>query len=107
MGGILLFESSVISQKLSHRKNFNFFHRHLFGYNKNWSEQRNDVTKNTLIFSFNMKNSYTEVTISHKIVNKNLKNMAVILSRPTHILYQCAKFGDDRTSISTWATSNM
>ena len=28
-----------------------------------------------------------------KIVNKNLKNMAVIQPRPTHILYQCAKFG--------------
>ena len=41
-----------------------------------------------------MQNSYTEVTISHKIVKKN---MAVILPRPTHILYQCAKFGDDRT----------
>ena len=23
--------------------------------------------------------------------------MAVIQHRPTHILYQCAKFGDDRT----------
>ena len=36
-----------------------FFHRHLLGYfirwnNKNWSEQRNDVTKNTSIFDFNM-----------------------------------------------------
>ena len=28
------------------------------------------------------------------------KNMAVILPRPTHILYQCAKFGDDRTSFN-------
>ena len=35
--------------------------------------------------------------ITHKIVNKN---MAVIQSRPTHILYQCAKFGDDRTSFN-------
>ena len=26
--------------------------------------------------------------------------MAVIQSRPTHILYQCAKFGDDRTSFN-------
>ena len=42
-----------------------------------------------------------------KSSNKNLKNMAVILSRPTHILYQCAKFGDDRTPILTCATSNM
>ena len=47
-----------------------------------------------------MYNSYTEVTISHKIVKKNLKHMAVILPRPTHILYQCAKFGDDRTSFN-------
>ena len=36
-----------------------FFHRHLLGYsirwnNKNSSEQRNDVTKNTSIFDFNM-----------------------------------------------------
>ena len=28
------------------------------------------------------------------------KNMAVIQPRPTHILYQCAKFGDDRTSFN-------
>ena len=40
------------------------------------------------------------MTNSHKIVNKNLKHMAVIQSRPTHILYQCAKFGDDRTSFN-------
>ena len=26
--------------------------------------------------------------------------MAVIQSHPTHILYQCAKFGDDRTSFN-------
>ena len=36
-----------------------FFHGHLLGYsirwnNKNLSEQRNDVTKNTSIFDFNM-----------------------------------------------------
>ena len=68
--------------------------------NKNLSEQRNDVTKYTSIFDFNMENSYTEVTISHKIVNKNLKNMAVIQPRPTYILYQTAKFGDDRTSFN-------
>ena len=37
------------------------------------------------------------MTNFHKIVNKNLQNMAVIQPRPTHILYQCAKFGDDRT----------
>ena len=36
--------------------------------------------------------------------------MAVIQPRPTHILYQCAKFYDDRTSfnvILTCATFNM
>ena len=32
--------------------------------------------------------------------NKNLKNMAVIQPRLTHILYECAKFGDDRTSFN-------
>ena len=46
-------------KKLSHRKISFFFHRHLLGYsirwnNKNSSEQRNDVTKNTSIFDFNM-----------------------------------------------------
>ena len=40
------------------------------------------------------------MTNSHKIVNKIIKNMAVIQPRPTHILYQCAKFGDDRTSFT-------
>ena len=44
-------------------------------------------------------NSYTKITNYHKIVNQNLKNMAVIQPRPT-ILYQCAKFGDDRTSFN-------
>ena len=95
--GTLLFEGTAISQKLSHR--------HLLGYsirwnNKNWSEQRNDVTKNTSIFDCNMYNSHTKITNSHKIVNKDLKNMAVIQPGPTHILYQCAKFGDDRTSFN-------
>ena len=33
--------------------------------------------------------------------------MAVKQPRPTHILYQCAKFGDDRTSFLTCATFNM
>ena len=47
-----------------------------------------------------MYNSYTEITISHKIVQKNLINMAVKQSRPSHILYQCTKFGDDRTSFN-------
>ena len=41
--------------------------------------------------TFNMTNSYTAVNIAHKIVKKNIKNMAVIQPRPTHILYQCAK----------------
>ena len=47
-----------------------------------------------------MYNSYTEVTISHKIVKQNLKNMVVMQPHPTHILYQCAKFGDDRVSFN-------
>ena len=77
-----------------------FFHRHLLGYsirwnNKNWSEQRNDATNNTSIFDFKMQNSYTEVTISHKIVKKSKK-----YGSHTHILYECAKFGDDRTSFN-------
>ena len=33
--------------------------------------------------------------------------MAVIQPRHTHILYQCAKCGDDRTSFVTCATFNM
>ena len=56
--------------------------------------------KNTSIFNFNMYNSYTKITNSHEIVNKNLKYMAVIQPRPTHIIYQYAKFGDDRTSFN-------
>ena len=51
------------------------------------------------IFDFNMQNSYTEVTISHKIVNFFL-NMVFMQPHPTHILYQCAKFSDDRTSFN-------
>ena len=47
-----------------------------------------------------MYNSYTAVNIAHKIVKKYLKNMAVIQLRPTHILYRCAKCGDDRTSLN-------
>ena len=47
-----------------------------------------------------MQNSHTKITNSHKIVNTNLKNVAVIQPRPTHILYQCAKFCDDRTSFN-------
>ena len=41
-----------------------------------------------------------KITNSHKIVNTNLNNMAAIQPRPTHILYQCAKLGDDRTPFS-------
>ena len=32
--------------------------------------------------------------------SKKKNNMAVIQSRPNHILYQCAKCGDDRTSFN-------
>ena len=32
------------------------------------------------------------------LIESSYKNMAVIQPRPTHILYQCAKCGDDRTS---------
>ena len=46
------------------------------------------------------KTPIQKITNSHKIVNENLKNMAVIQPRPTHIIYQCAKFGDDRTSFN-------
>ena len=51
----LLFEGTVISQKLSQRKFSIFCHRHLLGYTIRWnnnylSEQRNDLTKNTSIF---------------------------------------------------------
>ena len=49
--------------------------------------------------TLNMYNSYTAVNIAHKI-KKNLKNMAVIQPRPTYILYQCAKCGDDRMSFN-------
>ena len=33
--------------------------------------------------------------LSHKIVKKYRKNIAVTQPRPTHIPYQCAKFVDD------------
>ena len=33
--------------------------------------------------------------------------MAVMQPRPTHIVYQCATFGDDRTSFLTCATLNI
>ena len=46
-----------------------------------------------------MQNSYAEVTISHKIVKKS-KKYGSYTARPTHILHQCAKFGDDRTSFN-------
>ena len=47
-----------------------------------------------------MYNAHTKITNSHKIINTNLKHMAVIQPRPTNILYQCAKSGDDRTSLN-------
>ena len=67
--GTLLFEGSVISRKLRHRKCSILFCRHPFicpikWNNINLSEQRNCVTKNTSI----RQNSYTEVTISHNII---------------------------------------
>ena len=97
--GALLFEGTVISQELSHRKCSIFCCIHLFEFpikwnNNNLSEHRNDDTKIRQYLTFDMKNSHTEVTISHKIVKKN---MAVIQSRSTHILYQCAKFGVDQS----------
>ena len=45
-----------------------------------------------------------------KLSKKNRQNMVVMQPHPTHILYQCAKFGDDRTSfnvILTCDTFNM
>ena len=51
--------------------------------------------KNTSIFDFKY-NSCAKVTISHKIINTNLKNMDVIQLRPTHIPYQCVKVDGDR-----------
>ena len=56
-----------------------------------------------------MQNSYTAGNIAHKIVQKNLKNMAVIQPRLTHIPYQCAKCSDDRTliNITTRASREM
>ena len=53
--------------------------------------------KNMSIFD---PNSHTKIINSHTIVNKNQNNMPVIQPSPTHILYQCAKFGDDRTSLN-------
>ena len=52
--GTLLF-----NVQLYHKNWAIFFHRHLLGYSIRWnnnilSEQRNDVTKNTSIFDFNM-----------------------------------------------------
>ena len=35
-----------------------------------------------------------------KSSNKIGKNMVVMQPRPTHILYQCVKFGDDRASFN-------
>ena len=44
--------------------------------------------------------SYTAVNIAHTIVKKISKNMAVTQPRPTHIICQCAKCGDDRMSFN-------
>ena len=43
--------------------------------------------------TFNMKNSYTAVNIAHEKYGSHKP-------RPTHIIYQCAKCGDDRTSFN-------
>ena len=53
-----------------------------------------------IILTFNMSNSYTAVNIAHQIVNRNLKNTSVMQPRPTHIIYQCVKCGDNRTSFN-------
>ena len=50
--------------------------------------------------TFNLYNSCIEVTISHRSSKQNLKSMVVIQPGPTPIRYQCAKFGDDRTSFN-------
>ena len=34
------------------------------------------------------------------MVNTNLKNMVVMQPHPTHIIYQCAKFGDEQASFN-------
>ena len=38
--------------------------------------------------------------------NKHLKNVIVMQPRPTQNLYQCAKFGDDRTSFNVKSVSH-
>ena len=66
------------------------------------SRARGEMTSHKIrqYLTFNMYNSYTAVNIAYKIVTTNLKNMAVIQPRPTRILYQCAKCGDDRMSFN-------
>ena len=68
---------------------------------KTWTSR--EITSQKYVFfylTFNMSNSYTAVNIAHKIVNRNLKNTSVIQPRPTHIIYQCVKCGDNRTSFN-------
>ena len=100
--GTLLFKGTVISQKLSHRK-FSFY-RHLLGYsirwnNKNLSEQRNDVTKIRQYMTLTCKTPIPKLLFLIKSSTNSQKNMAFIQPRPTHIPYECAKFGDDRALV--------
>ena len=87
-------------------ENFQYFFRHLFACpikwnNKNLSEQRNDVTKKYAnIWRLTCKTPIPQLILLIQSSNKIGKNMAVIQLRPTHILYQCAKCGDDRTSFN-------
>ena len=46
------------------------------------------------------KTPIPKLLILIKLSIKIYKNMAVMQPRPTHILYQCVKFGDDRTSFN-------
>ena len=62
--GTLLFDGTVISQKLTHRKISIFFHRHFLWYsirwnNKNLSEQRNYVTKKYVNIAVSVPNLVT------------------------------------------------
>ena len=70
--GSLLFKGAVISQKLGHRKIYIFFHRHLLAYsirwnNKNLSEQRNDVTKNSQYLTLTCKTPIPKLLILIKL----------------------------------------
>ena len=92
----------IISQKLNHRTFSKFLCRHLFvcpikWNNKNLGEQINDVTKIVNIWRLTCKTPIPKLLFLIKTSKKIKKNMAVIQPRPTHILYQCAKLGDDRS----------